>query len=189
MVCVVLISMFSLNSSVKIHLEPLAVATNILQSSDTRLDTTLLTWGNLYRIYSDPSLNDTVRTQVLDSLSKRWLQMDQDVFISAVVMNPYVRGKVFARGNPVLSPAGLYSIVKRTCQRMLRTDLGLQFHTAFFDYLTESNEFSSSLMGLTEWKELYEQEVRTLTQFYCDLVSSDLFPENEYQSCAALGTA
>jgi len=150
---------FSLNSSVKIHLKPLAVAANILQSSDTRLDTTLLTWGNLYRIYSDPALDDAVRAQVLNSLSKCWLQMDQDAFISAVIMNPYVCWKGFAHGNPLLSPVGLYNIAKRTCERMLRIHLGLEFHSTFFDYLMESNEFSSSLMGLTEWKQLCEQEV------------------------------
>jgi len=125
---------FSLNSSVKIHLEPLAVAANILQSSDTLLDTILLTWGNLYRIYSDPALNDAVCAQVLNSLSKCWLQMDQDVFISAVIMNPYVRGKGFACGNPLLSPVGLYNITKCTCECMLRIHLGLEFHSAFFDY-------------------------------------------------------
>ena len=180
--------MFSLNSSVKIHLEPLAVAANILQSSDTRLDTTLLTWGNLYRIYSDPALDDAVRAQVLNSLSKRWLQMDQDAFISAVIMNPYVHGKGFACGNSLLSPVGLYNIAKRTCERMLRMHLGLEFHSAFFDYLMESNEFSSSLMGLTEWKQLCEQEVRTFTQCCGDLVLSCLFPANKCQSRAALGT-
>ena len=79
--------------SIKLHLEPLAVAANILQSSDTRLDTTLLTWANLYCIYSDPNLDDVIRTQVLNSLSKCWLQMDQDTFISAVIMNPYIHAK------------------------------------------------------------------------------------------------
>ena len=128
---------FSLNSSVKIHLKPLAVAANILQSSNAHLDTTLLTWGNLYRIYNDPALDDVVHAQVLSSLSKRWLQMDQDMFISAVIMNPYVRRKGFAHGNLLLSPVGLYNITKRTCERMLRIHLGLEFHSTFFNYLME----------------------------------------------------
>ncbi|KIM50360.1 hypothetical protein SCLCIDRAFT_34376 [Scleroderma citrinum Foug A] len=161
---------------VKIHLEPLAVAANILQSSDTHLDTTLLTWGNF--------------------LSKRWLQMDQDMFISAVIMNPYVCGKGFARGNPLLSPVGLYNITKRTCERMLRIHLGLEFHSTFFKYLMESNEFSSSLMGLTEWKQLCEQEqtnvnlvrlwerLDTGISYGCNILINFASSENMSRSCS-----
>ena len=145
--------------SIKTHLEPLAVAANMLQAADTRLDTTILTWGNLYRIYSDPMLDSAVSSQVLSSLSERWSQMDQDAFISAVVMNPYIRSKCFARGNPQLAPIGLYNIVKRTFCRMLRTEPDLDFYSAFFDYLIDSREFSSSWMGLTEFKQSYDNEV------------------------------
>jgi len=145
--------------SIKIHLEPLAIAANILQAADTRLDMTILTWGNLYRIYSDPTLDSAVSSQVLNSLSKRWSQMDQDTFISAVVMNPYIRSRCFARGNPQLTPIGLYNIMKCTFHRMLRTEPDLDFYNAFFDYLLDSREFSSSLMGLTELKQLYDNEV------------------------------
>lgn len=120
---------------------------------------TILTWGNLYRIYSDPTLDSAVSSQVLNSLSKRWSQMDQDTFISAVVMNPYIRSRCFACGNPQLTPIGLYNIVKRTFHRMLRTKPDLDFYNAFFDYLLDSREFSSSLMGLTELKQLYDNEV------------------------------
>lgn len=148
-----------LEISVKLHLEPLAVAANILQSSDTRLDTTLMTWANLYRIYSDPSLEDTVRTQILNSLSKRWLQMDQDTFISAVIMNPYIRAKYFARGHSQLSPIGLYTIARRTYVRMFQSDPDLDFYNTFFDYLLDTKEFSRSLMGLAELKLLCEKEV------------------------------
>ena len=137
--------------SIKTHLEPLAVAANMLQAANTRLDTTILTWGNLYRIYSDSMLDSAVSSQVLSSLSERWSQMDQDAFISAVVMNPYIRSKCFARGNPQLAPIGLYNIVKRTFHRMLRTEPDLD--------LLDSREFSSSWMGLTEFKQSYDNEV------------------------------
>ena len=145
--------------SIKLHLEPLAVAANILQSSDTQLDTMLLTWANLYRIYSDPNLDDVIRTQVLNSLSKRWLQMDQDTFISVVIMNPYIHAKSFACGHPQLSPIGLYNITKHTFVCMFQSDLDLDFCNAFFDYLLDTKEFSCSLMGLADLKQLCEKEV------------------------------
>ncbi|KIM66986.1 hypothetical protein SCLCIDRAFT_48557, partial [Scleroderma citrinum Foug A] len=104
-------------------------------------------------------LDDAVCVQVLNSLLKRWLQMDQDAFISAVIMNPYIRVKCFARGNPQLSSISLYNIVKRTFARMLRKDPDLDFHNTFFDYLLDAKEFSSSLMGIAELKVLCEKEV------------------------------
>ncbi|KAH9961857.1 ribonuclease H-like domain-containing protein, partial [Lactifluus volemus] len=39
-----------------VHLEPLAIAANVAQASHTRLDHVLLMLGNLFRIYSDPSV-------------------------------------------------------------------------------------------------------------------------------------
>ncbi|KIM65168.1 hypothetical protein SCLCIDRAFT_113723, partial [Scleroderma citrinum Foug A] len=122
------------------------------------LDTTLLTWANLYHIYNDPNLDDVVHTQVLNSLLKRWLQMDQDIFISAVIMNPYIRVKFFAHGHPQLSPIGLYNITKCTFVRMFQSDPDLNFYNAFFDYLLDTKEFSHSLMGLADLKQLCKKE-------------------------------
>jgi len=45
-------------------------------------------------------------------LEKRWAAADQDVFIAAVVMNPYIRKQWFACGVQALTPSGLLGIVK-----------------------------------------------------------------------------
>ena len=118
-----------------------------------------MTWANLYHIYNDPNLDDVIHTQVLNSLLKRWLQMDQDTFISAVIMNPYIRVKSFAHGHPQLSPIGLYNITKRTFVRMFQSDPDLDFYNAFFDYLLDTKEFSHSLMGLADLKQLCKKVV------------------------------
>lgn len=81
------------------HLEPLAIAANITQASNTRLYHVLTTLANLYRIYSNLSSAEDleVRDKVLASLEKRWAAADQDPFIAAVVLNPSLRGDFLAR--------------------------------------------------------------------------------------------
>ncbi|KAH7913714.1 ribonuclease H-like domain-containing protein [Hygrophoropsis aurantiaca] len=144
---------------IKIHLEPLAIAANILQASDTRLDITLLVFANVYRIFNDSSLDGTIRQQVQSSLEKRWSKPhnDQDAFIAAVVMNPFIRAKLFALGRPELTPLGLYGIVKGVFQRVFRKSPDLAFYRTFLDYLNEKEEFSQSRMHLDEIKLLYDQ--------------------------------
>lgn len=51
-------------------LEPLAIANNVTQACYTRLDHIGLTLGNLYRIYSTPSLEAPIRNHILGSLEK-----------------------------------------------------------------------------------------------------------------------
>ncbi|KZT64568.1 hypothetical protein DAEQUDRAFT_678347, partial [Daedalea quercina L-15889] len=52
------------------HLRPLAIATNLFQSDDVRLDIVLITLAKLYHIFSDPHLELSVRRAVLSSLEK-----------------------------------------------------------------------------------------------------------------------
>lgn len=59
---------------IKRQLEPLAIASHITQADNCRLDDVLLTFGHLYKFYSDmPEPEDqAARKAVLDSLQKRW---------------------------------------------------------------------------------------------------------------------
>ncbi|KAI0683574.1 hypothetical protein C8T65DRAFT_749463 [Cerioporus squamosus] len=67
---------------IKRHLEPLAIASHITQADTCRLDDVLLTFGHLYKFYSelDDPVDAPARTAVLRSLEKRWSKADQDVF-------------------------------------------------------------------------------------------------------------
>jgi hypothetical protein len=49
--------------------------------------------GNLYHIYLNPDLDAEVQDKVLGSLEKCWAAADQDPFITAIVLNPYLRGQ------------------------------------------------------------------------------------------------
>ena len=89
-------------------LEPLAIAKNVAQACYTRLDHVGFTLGNLYRIYNTPSLEAPIRDQVLNSLEKRWHAADQDVFILAMHLHPWIRGCCFTK---TLSRSTLYNMV------------------------------------------------------------------------------
>jgi hypothetical protein len=149
----------NLHFRVKDILEPFAIAANITQGPTTRLYHVILALGNLYRIFSDPKLDDALRDGVHASLEKRWAKADQDVFIACVVMNPYIRDRCFTRAIPELTCVGLYVIVKRVSERILRKPMGNAFYEAFMDYLQESNEFSSAWMQLNTLSELAKANV------------------------------
>ncbi|KAJ6628811.1 hypothetical protein B0H10DRAFT_2259901 [Mycena sp. CBHHK59/15] len=101
---------------VKVLLEPLAIAAKCMQAPDAGLDQVLLMLGNLYRIYSSPEINSRVRTCIWKSLEKCWLPMEQEVFIIAVYLNPYIRGTAFSTKNPVVKLINLYNIAKQLFQ-------------------------------------------------------------------------
>jgi hypothetical protein len=66
--------------SIANHLEPSAIAFNILQAPYCRLDMVLLTLGNLYRIFQNlPALDRQVTTTIHGSLERRWAKTDQEL--------------------------------------------------------------------------------------------------------------
>ena len=84
----------------KTHLEPLARAANVAQAAFCRLDQILLTFGSLFIYYreikaKDPA-NDLGCTAILNSIEKRWAKSDQDIFIAAIILNPFVKTAAFS---------------------------------------------------------------------------------------------
>jgi hypothetical protein len=146
---------------VKVILEPLAIAANITQATHTRLDHVLLTLGNLFRIYSNPELDTEVRTVILASLERRWAKADQDVFIVAVFLNPYIRGRCFSRA--ALTEATLYNTTKRVFERIFGQSADLDLLKAFTDYSRGQSEFSDEQMSLDMMAEMHKTEVGTKT--------------------------
>ncbi|KAF8984776.1 hypothetical protein BDQ17DRAFT_1436875 [Cyathus striatus] len=77
---------------IKNHLAPLAIAANLTQSSFCRLDEVLLTFGYLTMHFSSlPAEDIDISTAVLASIERRWAQSDNDVFIAATILNPFVK--------------------------------------------------------------------------------------------------
>lgn len=139
-------------------LEPLAIAANVTQASHTRLDHVLLTLGNLFRIYSQRpnSYDEDLRTGIIKSLEKRWKKADQDIFIVAIFLNPFIRDTLFKK--EFLTEAKLYNIVERVYERILRcsADGNLDFLRAFEDYKRSQGEFSDDNMSLALMKLKFE---------------------------------
>ncbi|KIJ42867.1 hypothetical protein M422DRAFT_48080 [Sphaerobolus stellatus SS14] len=126
------------------HLEPLAIAANLTQASNTRMDHILLTLANLYQIYFfEESLDDEVRYSIIASLEKRWAKADQDIFILAVFFNPYIRAGFFNTAHHPCTIAGI--LFKKNCC--------LAVHGATVDYYKGDKEFSDDMMNL---EPLYE---------------------------------
>jgi hypothetical protein len=144
-------------------LEPLAIAAHVTQGSRTRLYHVLITLGNLYRIYSHQDIEPVVQEKVLGSLEKRWAAADQEVFIAAVILNPYLRGKCFSRTVQELTPIGICNMLNRLHLRVFRKAADWSFQAAFMDYHYEREEFSPEWMQLDGWKENAKAHVRNVS--------------------------
>ena len=98
----------------KRHLEPLALAANITQATFCCMDQVLLTFGFLVLQYQKMANSDVEDqagcTAIIASLERRWLKADQELFIGAVLLNPFFRTSPFAP-HPALNIAGVYTII------------------------------------------------------------------------------
>ncbi|KAH9079140.1 hypothetical protein EDB83DRAFT_2178078, partial [Lactarius deliciosus] len=103
------------------HLEPLARAANVAQVAFCHLDQILLTFGSLsiyYRKIMDQDPDNAIGcTAILDSIEKRWAKADQDIFIAAVLLNPFVKTAPFSLQVSFLTRAGVFTLLKRLYQR------------------------------------------------------------------------
>ena len=89
-----------------------------MQVTDCRLDHVLLTFGRLFRFFSreieaDEDGSESIGQAVLDSLEMRWSKADQDAFVAAVLLNPYVKTGPFKPINALFSPVGIGALLER----------------------------------------------------------------------------
>jgi hypothetical protein len=103
------------------------------------LDQILLTFGSLAIYYRDIKTTDSANilgaTAILESIEKRWAKADQDVFIAAVLLNPFVKASPFSPQVPFLTRAGVLSLMKRLYLR-------------FFSVTETTNELSEHTQQL-----------------------------------------
>lgn len=131
---------------IQTYLEPLAVAANVTQASDTRLDHVLLMLASLYQTFSAPTVERPVRDKVIASLERRWKKADQGVSILAVFFNPFIRGYCFNR--EALGPLALLAIARRTYKRFYNVDTDNEFMKGILDYSSGQHEFTAEAMEL-----------------------------------------
>ncbi|KAG5640471.1 hypothetical protein DXG03_008547 [Asterophora parasitica] len=120
---------------IKDHLEPLAVAANVMQSDNACLDIVVITLVNLCQIYLDPAcqFDPAIASAVLASLKKWWANCDQPIFILAIVFNPYICTSFFRAHQPIGKPDD-------------------DFHSKFMKYTRRAGDWSDEGMLLTYHK-------------------------------------
>jgi hypothetical protein len=127
----------------KRHLEPLAIATNVTQASFCRLDQVLMTFGHLvmqYKSMTDPE--DVVGcTAIIESIEARWATADQEIFIAAVVLNPFYQSTPFA-ALQFLTNAGIHSMLGCLWRRFFEEEPPPELHQQINGYLHGTDLFS-----------------------------------------------
>lgn len=144
--------------SVEVHLKPIAVATNILQASSTRLDHVLLALANLYRMFDSDDIEAVVRERMLARFELRWKKgagKDQILLILAVFFNPYIRGYCFNRG--AVTTTALVGMAISAFERFYGQTPDPEFTSALIDYSNAEKEFSKEKMRLDYHERAGEQ--------------------------------
>lgn len=143
-------------------LEPLAVTALTLQANNTRLDHVLLSLGKLYTQFEawlGKSPSDHERESniaVMKSLERRWAEADQDLFITAVILNVFVgRTRLcFATGIQAWKHHGLFKTIQRVYSRLFGKNPPASILEEFRDYQTSKGQFSDEALLIQEHREL-----------------------------------
>jgi hypothetical protein len=130
----------------KRHLEPLAIAANITQASFCRIDEVLLTFGYLVLQYNKMMAEDPedapASRAIIESIESRWAKADQEVFLAAVILNPFYQSTPFATLN-FLNNAGIRSLLTTLWTRFYRMQPPDEFYTQIADYLGRRGMFEN----------------------------------------------
>lgn len=117
--------------------------TNVHQAAHARPEHVVISFGFLYFRYS--KLNDETdapaRMAVLESAERRWARCDQEVFIAAVISNPFYGVAPF-RKIFLTTRAGLAALFGRLWLRFYEEDAPVELLTDLEHYLTSSGDFA-----------------------------------------------
>ena len=145
----------------KRHLEPLAIAANVTQAAFCRLDTVLLTFGFLVMRYERMlDEGDYIASRsIISSLEKRWMAANQDIFIAAVIVNPFFQGAPFGR-HPRFVVARIIELLGRLYLRFFLEVAPQMFSAELHDYLTEEGQYTELRATCNRHKTSAKQQVR-----------------------------
>jgi hypothetical protein len=82
------------------------------------------------------------RDAILESIERRWLKTDQDVFIAGILLNPFHKAKPF-RAAPFSTVAGLYNLLHRLWKRFYYEDPPAELYREYKDYINGSGDFQA----------------------------------------------
>ncbi|THU83200.1 hypothetical protein K435DRAFT_689974 [Dendrothele bispora CBS 962.96] len=135
-----------------------AIATNAAQADNCHLNTVLLLLGYLYHHHN---------------LEKHWKKVDRDVFVLAIVFNPYICKKAFNKSSHLSAVAGLRNIAVRTFKCFYQDEEpNLEFRSSFSDYLNEISEWTNTEMDLNYFHEQAAKENKPINplNIWCELL-------------------
>jgi hypothetical protein len=156
----------------KTHIEPLAIAVNVSQRSNTRCDQVLLLLGKLYRTYVNLRVTDHSLslagdeneshpvTSIIDSIKKRWERADQDLFIIALFLNPLINPNLI--NSRVLPPGVLMGIARRLYSRVFKhndTEAPAGLIGQIYEYHCRTGIFAPAAWPIQELQNSLKDEV------------------------------
>ncbi|EJD45140.1 hypothetical protein AURDEDRAFT_44492, partial [Auricularia subglabra TFB-10046 SS5] len=114
---------------------------------------------NLYHFFSStPGLVQEAVLAVLASLERHWAQADQDIFILALVLNPYIRTSCFARNSPFRVGANICALAEAAFKRFYGVDPGAAFGDELIAHLQKQGSWSDDRMKLKHLKDQAKKE-------------------------------
>ncbi|KAF7794103.1 hypothetical protein EIP86_005233, partial [Pleurotus ostreatoroseus] len=128
----------------KRHLRPLALAANMSQAVHIRPDQILLIFVMLYIRFGEFRDQDeaSMRIAMLAAIEARWEKVDQDVFIGAVILNPFHRTRPF-KPLQIFTVGGTFTLLERLWKRFFpRQELPISFWREVKDYLSQADDFT-----------------------------------------------
>jgi hypothetical protein len=130
-------------SSIKNHLEPLAIASNLTQSTFCRLDDVFITFGFLLIQFSKLSTpqDNEVRAALLASLNKRWEKSDRVPFILATFLNPFLRIRPFNLANKITTQAKIEGLIEDAWRRFYNEEPPMELIIQVEDYFHNTGTF------------------------------------------------
>ncbi|KAH9165148.1 hypothetical protein EDB89DRAFT_2077183 [Lactarius sanguifluus] len=144
---------------IKSFLEPLAIASNITQADNAHVDIVLTTFGFLYIQYSKLLEVEDIKAHdaILESIERRWLKTDQDIFVAGVLLNPFHKARPF-RAAPFLTVAGLYNLLHRLWRRFYYMDPPTELYIEYKAYISGTGHFQAMHNIMDAMKKSAEKE-------------------------------
>ena len=129
--------------SIMCYLEPLAIAANIVQSAFCCLDQVLLIFGYLVMQYKQPEMaKDPVGCDaIINSIEMRWRKSDQELFIAAVLVNPFYHNKPFVK-LPFLTNAEIWVLFCHLWQQLFKTTVPDNFEDLLHHFFASTGSFA-----------------------------------------------
>lgn len=103
-----------------------------------------MTFAYLYMEYSKLREDEdaAVCEALLNSINRRWMKSDQDAFIAAVILNPFLKIVPFKRDRSLITNVAIYSLLARLWKRFYKEAPPHELYTQLDQYLNDKGEFA-----------------------------------------------